>query len=440
MVHFPLKKIIVLVGDGVCFYGALFAAIALRYFETPTTDVIAAHAIPFTVLLVVWVIIFYIADLYDFSLIRKRGTFYPRALFVIAGAFIISALMFYFVPLFSITPKTTLLLHTTIFSVFFFIWRNICIHAVIRITKKKTIFLGDEKRYVELLEKLRANPLIEYELAYRASEDISTADLSNALRERKIDALIIQDTMLPSMPFLFSSFLVVNRNIYTLGAFWEEQFQEVPQDIINEQRILQHINIGERRTYELLKRMLDIVAAFALLIIFGIIFFPTYVAVKLFFRQPIFYKQKRCTQRGNIFTLVKLRTMKRDAESGGPQWSTKGDQRVTKIGRFLRHTHIDELPQLWNIFRGELSFVGPRPERPEFVEQLEAVIPYYSLRHLIKPGITGWAQINFPYGASVDDARRKLSYDLYYIRHRSFILDVKILLKTVAFVFRGDGR
>jgi len=129
-----------------------------------------------------------------------------------------------------------------------------------------------------------------------------------------------------------------------------------------------------------------------------------------------------------------------DAEINGAQWSQKNDNRVTKIGKILRHTHLDELPQLWNILVGEMSFVGPRPERPEMISLLNTEIPFYSLRHLVKPGVTGWAQINYPYGASVEDAKNKLAYDLYYVKHRAFFWDIRIIVKTLATMVRGEGR
>ena len=138
--------------------------------------------------------------------------------------------------------------------------------------------------------------------------------------------------------------------------------------------------------------------------------------------------------------MVKFRTMVPDAEKNGAQWAEENDPRITKFGRILRITRLDELPQLINVLRGEMSFIGPRPERPEFVKTLSKKIPHYNLRHLIRPGITGWAQINYPYGSSEDDARKKLRYDLYYLKHRSLLLDTEIILKTVAVVLSRSGR
>ena len=141
-----------------------------------------------------------------------------------------------------------------------------------------------------------------------------------------------------------------------------------------------------------------------------------------------------------MFWLVKFRSMVQDAEKDGAKWAEKEDTRITKVGNFLRKSRLDELPQLWNVLKGEMSFIGPRPERPEFVRELEKQIPFYQTRHLIKPGLTGWAQINFPYGASVEDAMEKLQYDLYYIKHRSLVLDFGVVLKTIKIVLSRGGR
>jgi lipopolysaccharide/colanic/teichoic acid biosynthesis glycosyltransferase len=164
------------------------------------------------------------------------------------------------------------------------------------------------------------------------------------------------------------------------------------------------------------------------------------LAVKATSPGPVLYRQERVGLNGHIFTVLKVRTMRQDAEAAtGPVWSLKNDARVTPIGRFLRRTRLDEIPQLLNVLRGEMSFVGPRPERPSFVEQLTAQIPFYGQRHVVKPGLTGWAQVRYSYGASVEDAIEKLQYDLYYIKNLSFSLDLVIVLETIKTVVLRRG-
>jgi lipopolysaccharide/colanic/teichoic acid biosynthesis glycosyltransferase len=162
-------------------------------------------------------------------------------------------------------------------------------------------------------------------------------------------------------------------------------------------------------------------------------------AVYLGDRGPIFYRQARVTRGGRVFRIVKLRTMRVDAEARGAVWAAKGDARITRVGNFLRRSRLDEVPQLYNGLKGDMSLVGPRPERPEFITKLAAELPLYNERHMVKAGLTGWAQINYPYGASLDDARSKLSYDLYYVKNFSVLLDLMILLQTIRVVLWPSG-
>jgi exopolysaccharide biosynthesis polyprenyl glycosylphosphotransferase len=189
-----------------------------------------------------------------------------------------------------------------------------------------------------------------------------------------------------------------------------------------------------------LKRLTDLVSAVVLLIVLAVPLALAAFAVWVSSGSPILYRQRRLGEHGRSFEIYKLRTMRVDAERDtGAVWAVQGDRRATGVGRFLRRWRLDEIPQLVNVLRGDMSLVGPRPERPEFVNQLVQEIPYYNLRHMMKPGITGWAQVSHPYGASVDDARIKLEYDLYYIRHFGTVLDLRILLKTIQIFLAGKG-
>ena len=188
------------------------------------------------------------------------------------------------------------------------------------------------------------------------------------------------------------------------------------------------------------KRILDLIFA----VIISICVFPIMILaaiiIKLESKGPVFFIQERIGEGNKPFKIIKFRSMTTDAEKDGPKWAVKNDNRVTKWGKIMRATRIDELPQLWNVLKGEMSFVGPRPEREFFIQQLEKEIKYYNLRHTVKPGLTGWAQVMYPYGASVEDAYRKLQYDLYYIKNHDLLFDVKVLLKTVNIVIFGKGR
>jgi len=189
------------------------------------------------------------------------------------------------------------------------------------------------------------------------------------------------------------------------------------------------------------KRIFDLAVSFSFLLCVSPILLLAIIAIKIEegMSAPIFYSQIRTGLNGKPFKVYKFRSMSTDAEVGGAVWATKSDSRVTKVGGFMRKSRIDEIPQIYNVLNGTMSFVGPRPERPEFIEELSTNIPYYHDRHLLKPGITGWAQLNYPYGASVEDSYQKQLYDLYYIKNNSLFLDVLILLQTVEIVLFGKG-
>lgn len=188
-----------------------------------------------------------------------------------------------------------------------------------------------------------------------------------------------------------------------------------------------------------LKRLLDISSALVILTVTSPFLLAAMIAVLLDDGRPVFYRQTRVTENGKRFQILKLRTMRRNAEAGGAVWAATKDSRITPVGAFLRRTRLDELPQLFNVLRGEMSLVGPRPERPEFVADLAAAIPLYNQRHMVKAGLTGWAQVNYPYGASVDDARSKLSYDLYYVKNFSVWFDLLVILQTIRVVLWPGG-
>jgi lipopolysaccharide/colanic/teichoic acid biosynthesis glycosyltransferase len=187
----------------------------------------------------------------------------------------------------------------------------------------------------------------------------------------------------------------------------------------------------------MVKRVLDLVAVVGVLIISLPLWPLIALAIKIDSKGPVFYVQKRVGKDERVFSLIKFRSMIENAEEHGAVWAGEDDRRITRAGKVLRSCHLDELPQLINVIKGEMSLVGPRPERPEFVEELKELIPDFGRRHEVKPGLTGWAQVNFPYASSPEDSRKKLEYDLYYLRKRNILFDMKILLKTVRKLFSG---
>jgi sugar transferase (PEP-CTERM system associated) len=193
------------------------------------------------------------------------------------------------------------------------------------------------------------------------------------------------------------------------------------------------------RTNLLLRRLTSFIASFVGLALCLPLIPLIALLVKLDSPGPVFFSQERIGRRGKTFKVHKFRTMRQDAEAGGAKWATKNDPRITRVGMFLRKTRLDEIPQLWNVLKGDMGFVGPRPERPEFVQWLSEAIPYYNLRHIIRPGLTGWAQVRYQYGASLEETKQKLQYDLYYIKHMSVALDLFIVFETVKTVLLRRG-
>ncbi len=225
-----------------------------------------------------------------------------------------------------------------------------------------------------------------------------------------------------------------------LSGFFERMTGQVPVDSLKASWLIYGQGFRQGRSRHFVKRGFDIVAAIALLTLALPIMLVTAVAVLIEGGRPIIFRQERVGFGGRPFTLLKFRSMCADAEQDGvPRWATVRDPRVTRVGQFIRRTRIDELPQLINVLKGEMSFVGPRPERPYFVAQLSEKVPFYGARHTVKPGVTGWAQVHYSYGASVEEAAQKLQFDLYYVKNHTLLLDLVILLRTMRVVLLGEG-
>jgi len=256
-----------------------------------------------------------------------------------------------------------------------------------------------------------------------ASDTIDGGDpTDDALRERVIDLRLR------------------GARIYDDSAFWEQHLGRVNLDRINTGWFLRAEGFSNGALSRAIKRVGDITVSLLLLALTLPLMMGVGILIKLDSRGSVLYRQQRVGRYGEHFTLLKFRSMREDAEpEGAPRWAAKRDPRITRVGALIRSTRIDELPQLLNVLHGEMSLIGPRPERPHFVAQLTRVIPFYNERNYVKPGITGWAQVNYPYGASVEDARQKLSYDLYYVKHRSTLLDLVILVATIRVILFREG-
>ncbi len=261
--------------------------------------------------------------------------------------------------------------------------------------------------------------------------DLNAGEVVLALEERR-NALPLKDLL---------RVRTTGVQVIEISTFLERETGRIDLNSVNPSWLIFSDGFASGRMLSsVFKRAFDIVASLILLAVTLPVILVTALAIKLESRGPAFYRQRRVGLYNQGFDILKLRSMRQDAEIAGKAvWAAEDDPRITRIGRFIRKVRIDELPQTWTVLRGEMSFVGPRPERPQFVDELETHLPYYAERHMVKPGITGWAQINYPYGASIEDARHKLEYDLYYAKNYSPFLDMLILLQTLRVVLWPTG-
>jgi len=454
-----IKKTIILIGDIIVLYASLAIALTIRYQEF-NFDTLQKHLLPFSIIYIIWLIIFYINNLYELDIAKNNLEFSSSLIRALLIAGLISVVFFYLVPNFAfgaITPKTNLFLNVLVFVVLFYIWRYLFnfLAGSIRL-KINTAIIGYNPQAIELAEEIIKNPQLGYKLKIiiKNHEKIDRTDLPEikitegvknlreTLEAEKINLAIIIPEIYRSPEVIQNLFECIKYKIdfINLSEFYENLTQKIPLTAISQVWFLENISQRSKSFYERFKKIFDFVLAFVLLIISLPIWLIIAVIVKIESPGLIFYKQTRIGQGGRPFVLIKFRSMIRDAEKDGPKMAQENDPRVTKFGRFLRKTRLDELPQLWNIIKGQMSFVGPRAERPEFHQELRAQIPFYQERYLIKPGLSGWAQIKHGYSSSIEDNFEKVQHDLYYIKNRSFLLDLSIILKTINIVIRGGGR
>ena len=416
-----IKRIILLGGDIFILYLSLSLTLLIRYGLPFSFPRLSDHLFPFSLIFIFWLLFFLIADLYNLQLLRMPNLLVRHTTHAISFAFSLSVLLFYlFGSFFALTPKTNLLLFTAITSLLFLGWRFLALH-LFSLGQMRILFAGSSPVFSDLSQHIKKNPQLGYELVGHSEASSSLLKIAKHKRAELI--------VLGSGDLDFFRQLLLPTRVYFLSArdFYESLFGRVAADLIDHEWIL-HVTSRRYAFFETLKRLGDFFLGLVLAIFFLPLGFLIVLIILLTSRGPVIYSQKRTGQGGMPFTLYKFRTMTHGAD--GPLWTEKNDDRVTWFGKFLRFTHLDELPQLWNILRGDIAFVGPRPERIELAEKYRA-LPYYDLRHLIKPGITGWAQIAFPPSTSLEEARAKLSYDLHYLKYRSFFVDVILLLKTI---------
>lgn len=427
------RQFLLVGGDIFLFYSALWLALTLRQARIVEFGFFLRHIPAFSLLFAAWLATFYALGLYEFRRLRELVSLVGNLLAAAAVSWMLGTTYFYFLfPYLGLPPKTHLLLTLLISHVFALAWRRAWLDLIrSRAFRQEVAFLGHDTLLEELREDLRKDP----ELGYLPVEgDISKADLVVA------DAHWVEDNW-ETVKDVFSGVIRRRVPILHLKDFYESLFGKVlPQYAGHPVGMMEFLVPLGYNPYLLVKRGLDIALSGLLLFLLLPLIGMISIAVRLADGVPVFYGQKRLGLLGREFLMWKFRTMVSHAEAEVPFTSGKEqDPRVTVLGRFLRRFRLDELPQLWNVLRGDMSLVGPRPEWVREVEVLERVIPHYHLRHLVRPGITGWAQVYFRATNNQRDSLEKLGYDLYYVRNISLALDLSILLKTLKRVLLKDA-
>ena len=448
-----LRRWLLFWGDVFLLYVSLLLTVFFRSFWGVSWRTFSSHLLPFSIIYFFWLILFYIFGLYDLNLIKTKLLFYPRLLGALATGLGLGMIFFYLIPLFGITPKTNLILNVLIFGILLIFWHKFFYYKFSGYFLDKVAILGISAQTKELTQEILNRPYLGYGLVALiktsakkppAGLKIQILDIrKNLLAQIKklgINTIIVPESLKSNVGISEKLYqcLSAKINFLDLEKVYERISQKVPLSFINQVWFLENLKEGEKGVYDKIKRIGDLILASLIILITSPLWLFFALFIKLEDKGPVLYRQKRIGKDGKIFSLIKFRSMKKGAEKEKAVWAEKKDFRITKIGRFLRRTHLDELPQMFNILKGDISLVGPRPERPEFVKKLEKEIPHYHLRDLIKPGFTGWAQIKFRYGRSVMDSFEKFQYDLYYIKNRSLILDLGILLKTFQLFFKKE--
>lgn len=434
------------VGDLLFFTFSLWLSLFLRTFEAPSLALFWAHLVPFSLLFVVWLGVFFIAGLYESrSIILERRAISVTLLMAQFANVVIAALFFSFIPIFGIAPKTLLVIYLIVSFVLVLLWRVVLFPQIGFRRKEQALVVGGGAEVAELVEALRMARHAPTAIANVLSPDSVTLkeDIEWTVQEYKIRFIIADFNdlkVLAAFPNLYNYLSQGIRFFDALGLY-EEVFGRVPLSVIDQEWLARNVSRYSHTLYDTFKRAMDVILSLPLALL-SLIFYPfIWIATKVQDGGDVLISMPRIGEGGHIFGLRKFRSMTGNDKG---EYGTDGASklRVTPVGKFLRVTRLDEIPQLWSVLAGDLSLIGPRPETPALVALYEKEIPFYDVRHLIKPGLSGWAQLygqHAHHGLGVEETRNKLSYDLYYIKHRSLTLDLVVALKTIKKLLTRSG-
>lgn len=453
------KVLFILAGDILLVWVALWMALSLRAYAGPDEKSLLfhLHLIPFSVIFSVWLLTIGAFGLYELRIMKNGRVFLYRLLQAMALNVVLAITVLYIIP-FSIEPRRNLFMIAALAALFIFLWRSLFNLFIARAPVSRALFCGITREAIMLADFMRAHPQLGYSaVGFISGQTLPAPDvrlpsphfflgeksLSHIVRDTEADTIVIAPEMKGDKALVSALLSIIPQGISVaeFPTFHEMLTGKVPHSLIAEVWFLENLIGIKKPAYERAKRATDM----ALAIIAGIpafLLFPCIaIAVKLSSPGPIFFRQKRVGKGGKIFEIIKFRSTHRTSVPKHEGWKKEtGNGVYTRVGIFLRKSYLDELPQLINILKGEMSFVGPRPERPEFVERLRQIVPFYDMRLLVLPGATGWAHIHMENDASVADAPEKMQYDLYYVKNRSLMLDLLIMLRTASALLRRQGR
>lgn len=426
---------IILFGDLISFVLSFILLITFRLDIVSDPNVVYNHILPFSILFISWVLVFYMLGLYDLSSIKPTIPHLNRWMTAIITCAIVGIFLFYFVPVFGISPKVNLFIQIIGFSIFSFIQRRIIYSLFSKSITTPLIFVGSSLDQKELEKAILDNPQIGLKIIGNVS------NINEIKINKKEKLIVILDNSVKIEDKDILNFYKNNVEVLDTACAYERYLKKIPVHYINLSFIIEEVKLKEETSYKFGKFITEKLFAILILIITSPILLISIIFKYLEDKGPIFIKQKRVGLNGKIFDIYKIRSMTATSEGGmsekdGPVWSTgHDDPRITKVGNILRKLHIDEIPQMINILKGDLALIGPRPERPEFVDILSKEIPYYSFRHIVKPGFTGWAQVKYYYAHNVLEQKEKFEFDLYYIKNKNIFMDFGIFLRTVQIIF-----
>ncbi|HEX7530378.1 MAG TPA: TIGR03013 family XrtA/PEP-CTERM system glycosyltransferase [Pyrinomonadaceae bacterium] len=456
--RFNARMVLLLLTEAMLLFGGLIVAVYVRLGAVDAEDaLIERNGFYKAALATVFCLAsFYLLDLYDFVVMHDRRELVLRLLQALGLAWIALALIFYVMPQVMIGRGVSLI--SLPLALLLMVGWRLAIHWVLGHPEigERILIVGSGPFAVEIARETLGRPDAGFRVVGFVDNDPAlvgkslinpkviglTSELGSLVRREHIDRIVVaigdRRGQFPTQELLRLS-LSGDVSIEESASFYERLTGRVLLDLIRPSWLIFSSRGRRARLNELASATMHRAVALLGAILSLPIVIVTAILIKIESRGPVLYKQERVGKNGRVFTLMKFRSMRVDAEKDGPVWAKTEDERMTRVGGIIRKIRVDEIPQFWNILCGDMNFVGPRPERPHFIAQLAQEIPFYEQRHLIAPGLTGWAQIKYPYGASIEDAKQKLAYDLYYIKNQSITLDATIMFETIKTILLGRG-